>query len=193
MFPSRNIRSPPHPSPARRPRGAVAAVAALSPLEVARRAFYSDVESVDMAEKKGAKPAPKKQRTASERTEVDELLAEKRHPLHDDIQSIRATILAADPSIREEVKWSSVSFRNDRDFFATVNLRSTDSLQLVLYTGVKAKATAKTGVSVEDPRGLIEKWAAKDRCLVTLGKGPEVEANKAAFVALVRGWLEFVR
>ncbi len=41
--------------------------------------------------------------------------------------------------------------------------------------------------------GLIEKWPAKDRCLVTLGKGATFDGNRAALAALVKDWLPFVR
>jgi hypothetical protein len=74
-----------------------------------------------------------------------------------------------------------------------VNLRSTDRLQIILYTGVKKKPTAQTGVPIEDPSELIETWPAKDRCIVSLGKGAEVETRRAAFVTLLDAWLRFVR
>lgn len=137
-----------------------------------------------------AKPA--KQHAAAKQTDVDQFLADKEHPLEEEIQSVRKVILAVDASIREEIKWNSISFCNSHDFFATVNLRSTDSLQLVLHTGAKKKATAETGVHVADPHGLIDQWAAKDRCMVTLGKGAAVRANETALAALVRDWLLFV-
>ncbi len=139
------------------------------------------------------RPGPTKTDSAARRSDIDELLAAKRHPLEEEIRTVRRVILGVDASIREEIKWSSVSFRNEHDFFATVNLRSTESVQLVLYTGVAKKATAETGVRVADPMGLIEKWPAKDRCLVTLGKGATFDGNRAALAALVKDWLPFVR
>lgn len=145
-----------------------------------------------MAGRTRANATPAKQEAASKRAELDELLASKRHPLEHDIQQIREVILAVDASIREEVKWSSVSFRNDHDFFATVNLRSTESVQLVFHTGVKRKATAETGVQVDDPHGIVEKWPAKDRCVVSLGRGATLRANQPALAALVRDWIRFV-
>ena len=125
--------------------------------------------------------------------DIDAFVAGKRHPREEDIHSVRKVILGADPSIREEIKWNSVSFRNDHDFFATVNLRSTGSLQLVFHTGAKKKATAETGVPVSDPRGLIERWLAPDRCLVTPGNGPALDANRVALTELVKEWIGFVR
>lgn len=126
------------------------------------------------------------------RSPIDDLLAQKAHPLSAEIQTVRELVLGVDASIREEVKWSSVSFRNVNDFFATINLRSVDSLQVILHTGVKRKRTAETGVPVKDPKGLIEKWPAKDRCVVSLGRGAELEANRDAFVRLVEAWTKFV-
>lgn len=145
-----------------------------------------------MGERKKAGGAPRTRRAPTQGSEIDQFLASKQHPLEGDIQSVRELILRADVSIREEIKWNSISFRNEHDFFATVNLRSTDSVQLVLHTGVKKKATAETGVQVADPKGLIEKWPAKDRCIITLGKGAELKANKVAMAALVKDWIRFV-
>jgi hypothetical protein len=125
-------------------------------------------------------------------SEVDVLLASKNHPLDAEIQQLRRLLLGVNAAIREEVKWNSVSFRNDNDFFATVNLRSTATLQLILYTGVKKKPTAETGVPVKDPSGLIEKWAAKDRCVLTLGARASFTANAPALTELVAAWIQFV-
>lgn len=142
-----------------------------------------------MAARKGVAGRPSASATAG----VDAFLAGKGHPLAKEIGVVRKIVLGIDPSIREEVKWSSVSFRNAHDHFATVNLRSTESLRLVFHTGVKRKITAETGVTVDDPRGLVEAWPAKDRCIVNLGKGAAVRANAEAFRALVLSWLPFVR
>lgn len=123
---------------------------------------------------------------------VDTFLAAQTHPLAAEIREVRGIVLGLDPSIREAIKWNSVSFQNKNDFFATVNLRSHTTLQLLLYTGVKKKATAETGVPVRDPDHIIEKWLARDRCLVSLGVGPAFKARRTALVALVGAWIKFV-
>jgi hypothetical protein len=112
------------------------------------------------------------------------------HPLREEIELVREILLGVDPAIQEAVKWNAPSFRTT-DFFATINLRSRDALQLVFHTGAKVKATAATGIDVPDPAGLLQ-WRAKDRCLVTLGIGDEIAANRAAFEAIVRAWLPWV-
>ncbi len=121
---------------------------------------------------------------------VETLLRELSHPLKQEIEKARALILDIDPSISEAIKWNTVSFRTT-DFFAAVNLRCKDSLQFVFHTGAKVKATAKTGIDIQDPAELC-KWLAKDRCLVTLGSGAEIDANRKAFEALVREWIQWV-
>lgn len=117
-------------------------------------------------------------------------MAQAIHPLASDIDAARAMILAVDPRIREAVKWNAPSYRTT-DFFATVNLRVKDHVQLVFHTGAKVKATATTGVTIDDPAGLC-RWLGKDRCLVTLGAGPDLVRHRPAFEALVRQWLTFL-
>lgn len=125
-------------------------------------------------------------------TDIAAFVASKAHPLEAEINTLRELMLGVSPSIREEVKWSSVSFRNANDFFATVHLRARSTVQVILFTGVKKKATAETGVPVDDPAGIIEEWLAKDRCLVSLGAGSEFQANRDALRALVTAWIRFV-
>lgn len=148
------------------------------------------------AKKKGSgasrRAASRAGEPATKGSDVDAFLASKSHPLAAEIAEVRALVLGVSPTIREAIKWSSVSFRNERDFFATVHLRARDTVQIVLFTGVKRKATAETGVPVEDPSGIIERWLAKDRCLVSLGAGRGFRANRAAFVALAEAWVRHV-
>lgn len=124
-----------------------------------------------------AKPAPN----------VDAFLAALEHPQKEAIALVRGWILKCDPSIQEAVKWNAPSFRTS-DFFATFHLRSKDAVELVFHTGAKAKASAETGLGIEDPTQLV-RWLAKDRGLVRLGSYDEVIAKRAAFEALVRSWI----
>jgi hypothetical protein len=119
--------------------------------------------------------------------EVTTLLDGARHPLRADIERVRGLLLAATERASEGVKWNSASYRAS-DWFATVNLRSRDAVQLVFHTGAKTKDSATKGVDVADPAGLL-RWLAKDRALVTLGAGEEIDARADAFVRLVRDWV----
>jgi uncharacterized protein YdhG (YjbR/CyaY superfamily) len=143
-------------------------------------------ENVAIPEKPG-KRAAKPSRTDAA---VITLLADLEHPLKKDIEVVRKVVLGVSPEIREAVKWNAPSFRTT-DFFATVNLRAKDAVQLVFHTGAKVKEYAKSGIEVADPAGLL-KWLAKDRAAVTLGKGKEIQARRAAFEQLVRDWIRLL-
>lgn len=119
---------------------------------------------------------------------VIDLLAALDHPLKKEIVAARKIVLGADASIREGVKWNAPSFRTT-DYFATMHLRTTDQLQMVFHRGAKVK-TAKA-MDIPDPNGLM-KWLATDRCLVSLGKGKEFTANRAALETIVRAWIKQV-
>ena len=109
------------------------------------------------------------------------------HPLKKDIEAVRRIILGTSTEIREGIKWNAPSFRTS-EYFATFFLRSRDRVQLVFHRGAKVKDNSTRGVAVADPRGLI-KWLAKERCIVTVGAGAEVKANRAALESIVRDWI----
>lgn len=111
------------------------------------------------------------------------------HPLKAEIVAVRADILALDPAIGEGIKWKAPTFRA-RDDFATVNLRSTETLQLILHLGAKVRSDPPK-LAIDDPAGLL-KWLAKDRAMATLGAGAAFEASRPPFAALLRQWLTYV-
>src|SRR5262245_58334134 len=90
------------------------------------------------AGKKSAGAKPKTVRAmAPARPVADDastFLAALDHPLKADIEAARKIVLGASAEIAEGVKWNSLSFRKS-DWFATVNLRSKDVVQLVFHTG----------------------------------------------------------
>jgi hypothetical protein len=118
--------------------------------------------------------------------EVDAFLRALKHPHKDDISAVRPLVLGVSPQIRDGIKWNSMSFRTT-EWFATVNWRYRDGVQLVLHKGAKVKNNSAT-VKIADPGGLI-RWLASDRCLVTVGAGKEFAKNRKALVAIVRAWI----
>ncbi len=117
-------------------------------------------------------------------------LRDLEHPLKEEIEAVRQLILDVGPEVREGIKWNAPSFRTT-DHFATFNLRAKDRVNLILHMGAKVKATAATGVKVDDPAGLLE-WLAKDRCIVTLQDGADVRARGAALQAILREWIRLL-
>ncbi len=120
---------------------------------------------------------------------VDAFMAALDHPRKADIEAVRALILGLDPAVGEGIKWKAPTFRTTDDF-ATVNLRSTDSLQLILHLGAKVRPDI-VRPTIDDPAGLL-KWLGKDRCIATLGAGEGYRANAPAFEAVLRQWIALV-
>ncbi len=110
------------------------------------------------------------------------------HPLKPEIEAVRRILLGVDPAVHEAIKWKSPSFRTT-EFFATVNLRAKDGVELVFHTGARKRAPPPDGIRIADPEGLA-RWLAPDRCLVTLGR--DIEARRPAFEAFARAWLAYV-
>ena len=110
------------------------------------------------------------------------------HPLKPALEAVRQAILAASPSIAEGIKWNMPSFRTT-EYFATTNLTGKTGLRLILHTGAKVKASAATGLEVDDPAGLL-KWLAKDRALVSFTDLGDVKAKRAALQAIIRAWIK---
>ena len=110
------------------------------------------------------------------------------HPLKPALEALRQAILAASPSIAEGIKWNMPSFRTT-DYFATTNLTGKTGLRLILHTGAKVKASAATGLAIDDPTGLL-KWLAKDRALIGFADLAEVKARRAALQAIIRAWIK---
>ena len=140
------------------------------------------------AAKKAARKKAAPAKAPVSENETGAFMAALDHPLKADIETVRKLILGVSPEISDGVKWNSLSFRKS-DWFATVNLRSKDVIQLVFHTGAKAKDNPD--LKIPDEGGLLL-WLAKDRALVTLGAGKTLKANRAAFEAIVKAWTRYV-
>lgn len=113
-----------------------------------------------------------------------------KHPLKTEIEAVRGIILAAGPAISEGIKWNVPSFRTEKEWFATFNMRATESVQLIFHLGAKKRPDQKA-LKLADPNGLI-KWLGPDRAMITLGAGRDIPANKKAFEEIVRAWIKHV-
>jgi hypothetical protein len=135
----------------------------------------------------------KQTRPKASKPSLDDFMAALGHPLKADIEAVRKMVLGADKGISEGVKWNSLSFRTPaptEEWFATINLRSRDSVQVVMHLGAKVGKAAPTD-EIPDPKGLL-KWLGKDRAMATLGAGAALKANQAAFKAIVKAWVRYV-
>jgi uncharacterized protein YdhG (YjbR/CyaY superfamily) len=137
-------------------------------------------------------PATKPKKAAAGVAKIDPaasgMLRTLRHPLRTEIEAVRLIILGASEEIGEGVKWNAPSFRTEKDWFATIHVRAKESVQLILFVGVKKRSGFKP-FKLADPNGLV-KWLAEDRALVTLGAGRDILDNRKALEVIVRAWIK---
>lgn len=131
-----------------------------------------------MPEKKSATPA-----------DVDAFLAALAHPQDATVQRLRAAIRASDPRIGEDIKWNAPSFHLDGRHFATLQLRRTDSVLLVLHLGAGKRALATD--AIDDPQGLLT-WLGADRATLSFAGPAEVGARTGALQAVLKQWMTHV-
>lgn len=140
-----------------------------------------------LAEIEAPRPAKKAAKKSAD-DGVAAYLKTLKHPLKKEIEAVRLIILGVSPAISEGIKWNVPSFRTEKEWFATFNVRSQTAVQLVFHLGAKARPDLKA-FKLADPNGLL-KWLGKDRAMVTLGAGRDIPANRKALEAIVRAWIK---
>jgi hypothetical protein len=118
---------------------------------------------------------------------VDDFMAALDHPLKEETARLRAITRAAAPDAGERVKWNAPSYGPGDEDRVTFNLSRRDRVQVIFHRGAKAKTDAAFRFD-GDPGGLLT-WAAPDRGVAVFRNADEMEAQSAAFAALVRAWL----
>lgn len=142
-----------------------------------------------LAEIEAPKPARKAAKKPVESdAAVAAYLKSLKHPLKKEIEAVRLIIIGVSPAISEGIKWNVPSFRTEKEWFATFNVRSQDSVQLIFHLGAKTRPDLKA-FKLADPSGLT-KWLGKDRAMVTLGAGRDIPRNRKALEAIVRAWIK---
>ncbi len=108
------------------------------------------------------------------------------HPLNDEVEILRAIILAVDEGITEQIKWKAPSFCYQGQDRITFNLHKNDRILIVFHRGAKAKASQS--FIFEDSTGLLE-WVSADRALLTFRDKADIEDTQAALTNIVSRWI----
>lgn len=130
--------------------------------------------------------ADRKKAPAKPVADAETFMGRLEHPHKAGIDRLREVIRRIDPRIVEEVKWNAPSFRLE-EHFATFKLHPPKSIQLVLHRGAKAAPPGKA-LELRDPHGLV-KWAAPDRCVITLESSRQAAELAPEVEELVRSWI----
>jgi len=113
------------------------------------------------------------------------------HPLKPEIEAVRAIIRGSDAAIKEGIKWNAPSFHY-KEWFATVNLRKRDAVQIILHLGAKTRDDIEGRITIEDPCQLLQ-WHGKDRASVTFTDMQAIANNVSAFRSILSQWLNFLK
>lgn len=127
----------------------------------------------------------------SDPTAVDKYMEMLKHPLADLAAVLRKTILAADPSIGEEIKWNAPAFfftgamepfnpKEYRRHLIVFNFYRKDSIRLVFWHGDRAN----------DKSGLLEGAYPDGRRLAVLASVKQLEERKKALIAALKAQLK---
>lgn len=108
---------------------------------------------------------------------VDELLAERNHPLEAEVQALRAIIKGVDDRITEEWKWNAPSF-SYKGYLATFSLHVPDRLILVFHDGAV----------LDDQDGFLE-GTYPDRRLAYFTDMADVTTKAPKLQRAVREWI----
>ena len=122
---------------------------------------------------------------------VTAYMATLQHPLKAEITSVLALIRNADPAIAAGIKWNAPSFRLT-EWFATLNVRSQDAVQIILHLGAKSRDDVTVREAIADPQNLL-RWLGKDRALVSFRDAAAIKAGGAAFQTLLRQWITHLK
>jgi hypothetical protein len=126
--------------------------------------------------------------TAKPAKDIPEFMRLLDHPLKEEMEAVLMLIRNADASISEGIKWNAPSF-SVGEYFATVNARGQDAVQIVLHLGAKVRADITDRIAISDPKGLLQ-WLGKDRASVKFHDRNEVETGGLAFQEIIRQWIK---
>lgn len=124
---------------------------------------------------------------ANRTKEVDQFIKQLKHPLEEEIETVRDIVLNTSEQITEQIKWNAPSFCYNGQDRITFKLHPQNRIQLIFHRGAKVKDS--TDFRFEDPTGLL-KWLAEDRAMVQLSDMKEVNAKKDLLVKVINQWIE---
>ena len=121
---------------------------------------------------------------------VADYLQALEHARKDEIEDLRALVLAAAEGLTEQIKWNAPSYGFAGEDWITFRLQPGDRVELVFHRGAKSRDDGT--FRFEDDSRLLE-WAAADRAIVRFADRKDLQAKKPALTGLVRAWLAATR
>ena len=116
--------------------------------------------------------------------EVTKFLDDLNHPLRNEIEQLRLTILSADSGLTENIKWNGPNYCFDNNDRITMRIQPPKQVQLIFHRGAKVKVQPK-GRLVKDESGLLT-WKENDRAVVTLNDMADIKKSKLDLTKIVK-------
>ncbi|OYU33011.1 MAG: hypothetical protein CFE39_00780 [Comamonadaceae bacterium PBBC2] len=140
------------------------------------------------------KPSPTATTKPTDTAAVDAYMQTLKHPLADLAALLRKTILAADKSIGEEIKWNAPAFfftgpmepfnpKEYRRHLVVFNFYRKDCIRLVFWHGDRAN----------DQTGFLEGAYSDGRRLAVLAGADELKDRKKAMLSALKAQLRHMR
>ncbi len=116
---------------------------------------------------------------------LDDLDADKRAQ----IEALRRVIMAAEPRLKEHIKWNAPSYILDDEDRITFNIMNKQGVvKLILHMGATRKEDKKATPVMQDANGIIE-WSSNIRGMITFADSSEVESKLPAVKQIITQWL----
>ncbi len=120
--------------------------------------------------------------------DVTEFLDALKHPLRKEIEQLRENILSASVKLEENIKWNGPNYTSEGEDRITMRVQPPKQLQLIFHRGAKVIAQPKDKL-ISDDSGLLV-WKTNDRAVATFKNMEEIKTRKAAFLKIVKDWIE---
>ncbi len=120
--------------------------------------------------------------------EVTKFLDDLHHPLRDEIEQLRLTILNADGRITENIKWNGPNYCFENEDRITMRIHPPKQIQLIFHRGVK-KLTQPNDRIIDDNSGLLV-WKENDRAVASFKDINGIEKSKSELEDIVNKWTQ---
>ena len=120
---------------------------------------------------------------------VDEFLAAQEPQRRADVESLRALVHEAEPSLTEIVKWNSPDYTLDGVDRLTINAAGKGPVRLILHFGTeRAEDKSAAPTFAGDPDGLLT-WHSDIRASLALPEPAKLPGERDAIISVIRAWL----
>lgn len=120
---------------------------------------------------------------------VDEFLAALEPQRRADVESMRALVRAAEPSLTEIVKWNSPSYQLDGLDRLTINAAGRGPVRLILHFGTERPEDKDAATTFSADRDGLLTWHSDIRASLALPEPAARSAKRDAIVGVIRAWL----